>query len=112
MAPLPRKLLLLNMFEHQSSGFASIMAPGEAQARQFHLPFVRAETYSGKGAQERASSDKKGHLLQSVRIITSQTLNLLRQVRLSYLPATFFPKRMEHLGFFFLHYQKRLDFPM
>lgn len=49
MASLPRKLLLLNMFAHQSSHVASIMAPGEAQARQFHLPFFRTETYSGNG---------------------------------------------------------------
>lgn len=49
MASLPRKLLLLNMFAHQASHVASIMAPGEAQARQFHLPFLRTETYSGNG---------------------------------------------------------------
>lgn len=75
MASLPRKLLLLNMFAHQSSHVASIMAPGEAQARQFHLPFFRTETYSGKAAQGPAPLNKKEYLLQSVYITTSWIQN-------------------------------------
>lgn len=116
MASLPRKLLLLNMFAHQSSHVASIMAPGEAQARQFHLPFFRTETYSGNGPRNQLSwtrrniYSKVSTLLQTV----FKSAFLIKFIyRIYLLPCLKKKKKaVEHIGIFFSYSRKGLMFPM
>lgn len=115
MASLPRKLLLLNMFAHQSSHVASIMAPGEAQARPIPSAFLQNRNILREWAQEPAPLNKKKYLLQSVYTTTNCIqICFPHQVHLPYFPFTLLKKKKKWsiLGSFSRNSRKGLMFPM